>query len=92
MDSEKRMEQNEDIKRIEAKVDQVLVLLTGNGTPERGIIIRLDRLEQKEAVREKDEAEKMSDVKKFFMPILQQLFSFGAGAVILLIVQHYIKP
>lgn len=33
-------------RRIEEKIDKVILLLTGNGKPERGIIVRLDRLEQ----------------------------------------------
>lgn len=34
------------IARLEEKVDLVVLLLTGNGKPERGIIVRLDRLER----------------------------------------------
>ena len=33
-------------KRIESKLDEICLLLTGGGNPHRGIIVRLDRLEQ----------------------------------------------
>ena len=35
-----------DLDRIERKIDQVLTILTGDGEPNRGIIVRLDRVEQ----------------------------------------------
>lgn len=37
--------QDESAARIEKKLADLSHLVTGNGTPERGIIIRLDRLE-----------------------------------------------
>jgi hypothetical protein len=37
--------QDESAARIERKLADLSHLVTGNGTPERGIIIRLDRLE-----------------------------------------------
>ena len=40
------MPDNEEHRRIEEKIDKVILLLTGNGNPERGIVVRLDRLEQ----------------------------------------------
>ncbi len=33
-------------QRIESKIDKLFVLLTGDGNPQRGIIVRLDRVEQ----------------------------------------------
>lgn len=33
--------------RIEGKLDQLHVLLTGNSKPHTGVIVRLDRLEQR---------------------------------------------
>ncbi len=41
-----RMADNEEHIRIERKLDTVILLLTGNGNPEHGIVVRLDRLEQ----------------------------------------------
>ncbi len=35
-----------DIQRIEAKLDTMITLVSGNGSPERGITVRLDRVEQ----------------------------------------------
>jgi len=39
------------LKRIEADVKTIKILLTGNGNPSKGIIVRLDRLEQTARVR-----------------------------------------
>ena len=36
---------------IKTKVEKIEELLNGNGTPEKGIVVRLDRLEQSEARR-----------------------------------------
>jgi hypothetical protein len=36
----------DDLKRLERKIDQVISLLTGDTTPERGVLVRLDRVEQ----------------------------------------------
>jgi len=36
---------------LNERLDRLEKLLTGNGTPERGVIVRLDRLEQSEARR-----------------------------------------
>ena len=33
--------------RIEAKLDKIHVLLMGDGNPHKGMVIRLDRLEQR---------------------------------------------
>lgn len=33
-------------RSIEEKLDEICLLLTGDGNPHRGIIVRLDRLEQ----------------------------------------------
>lgn len=38
--------QGNDLARLEKKVEGVILLLTGDGKPERGIIVRLDRIEQ----------------------------------------------
>ena len=35
-----------DIERLEVKIDQVITLLTGDGNPERGFIVRIDRVER----------------------------------------------
>ncbi len=35
-----------DIARIEAKLDKLITLISGDGSPERGIVVRLDRVEQ----------------------------------------------
>ena len=34
-------------ERIEVKLEKVYVLLTGDGNPHKGIVVRLDRLEQR---------------------------------------------
>lgn len=39
------------LDRIEGKVDRALLLLEGNGKPERGLVVRVDRLEQSEKRR-----------------------------------------
>lgn len=41
----------EQYEQLSAKLDNIEHILTGNGTPERGVIVRLDRLEQKDASR-----------------------------------------
>ena len=41
--------EREQLHRIEAKVDQALKLLTGNGHPETGVVFRLVKLEQSAA-------------------------------------------
>ena len=35
------------IERVEEKVDLLLKLMTGNGDPSKGIVVRFDRVEQK---------------------------------------------
>lgn len=40
------MPANEDLKYIKDKVDLLCELLTGNGDPEKGIVVRLDRAER----------------------------------------------
>ncbi len=35
-----------DIERLEEKIDRIVVLLSGNGDPSKGLIVRVDRLEQ----------------------------------------------
>lgn len=35
------------LQRMEGKLDKLCELLTGNGNPQRGVILRLDRLEQR---------------------------------------------
>ncbi len=37
---------SEGLKTLNAKVDHLTELVEGNGTPERGIVVRLDRLER----------------------------------------------
>jgi hypothetical protein len=39
------------LERISKRVDEMHVVLLGNGTPERGLVIRVDRLEQRENLR-----------------------------------------
>ena len=39
----------DDIAQINKKLDTVLEILTGNGDPQKGLIVRTDRLEQKSA-------------------------------------------
>ena len=39
----------EDVAAVSAKADLALRHLTGNGEPERGMILRIDRLEQRSA-------------------------------------------
>ncbi len=60
-----------DITRLEKKIDRVILLLTGNGEPERGIIVRLDRLEQWRAA-----------VNKFLSPF----FFFLVGQFLLFLI------
>ncbi len=35
-----------DLARIDAKLDRLITLISGDGSPERGIVVRLDRVEQ----------------------------------------------
>lgn len=35
-----------DLERLEAKVDKLVLLLTGNGKPAEGLVVRMDRIEQ----------------------------------------------
>lgn len=39
---------NERFDHIDSKIEKMNVLLNGNGTPEKGLMIRVDRLEQKD--------------------------------------------
>lgn len=41
------------LDRIEEELKKLNHMVTGNGTPERGIIVRLDRIEQNEKTRNK---------------------------------------
>lgn len=43
----------EQVDRIEKKIDKLDNLLTGNGEPHKGIVVRLDRVEQREESRNK---------------------------------------
>lgn len=45
--------EHEDIKAIKRDVAKVLKLLDGNGEPERGLVVRVDRIEQREKARSK---------------------------------------
>ncbi len=65
------MSDNEEHQRIEEKLDKVILLLTGNGNPERGIVVRLDRLEQWRAA-----------VNKFLSPF----FVFLVGQFLLFLI------
>lgn len=49
------MSPNEDgaLRRIEAKIDRTIRLLDGGDIPERGLLIRMDRLEQSERRRDR---------------------------------------
>ena len=39
----------DDIKHIREKLDQVHMILTGNGNPSSGLVVRVDRMEQSTA-------------------------------------------
>jgi len=41
------------LSQVEKKQDRLFLLMTGNGEPERGHVLRLDRIEQRERLREK---------------------------------------
>jgi len=45
------MSEQTQLDRIEQRVQKIDKLLTGNGDPSKGIIVRLDRLEQTEIKR-----------------------------------------
>lgn len=42
-----------EFERIHERLDLVLELLQGNGTPEKGLVVRVDRLEQSKKTRDK---------------------------------------
>jgi hypothetical protein len=43
----------EKLDRISDQLEHIDLILTGNGDPSKGLVVRVDRLEQKEAVRSK---------------------------------------
>lgn len=45
-DTEKELRLADALRRIEGKLEEIEHLITGNGTPEKGLIVRIDRLEQ----------------------------------------------
>jgi len=44
---ERRVQDREQLGRIEGKVDLCLELLTGNGDPSKGLVLMVDRLREK---------------------------------------------
>lgn len=77
-----------DFERLEKKLDSVLMLLTGNGTPEKGVIVRLDRLEQWRAFIEADAEEKQDTLNRIFLPILTDSIKFAAAGGAFVIIGH----
>ena len=45
-DTEKELRLADALSRIESKLTEIEHLITGNGEPEKGIIVRLDRVER----------------------------------------------
>jgi hypothetical protein len=43
----------EKLDRISDQLEHIDLILTGNGDPSKGLVVRVDRLEQKEVVRSK---------------------------------------
>ncbi len=76
------MSDNEEHQRIEEKLDKVILLLTGNGNPERGIVVRLDRLEQWRAAVNKI-------VAPVFLVLVGQFLLFVIGLLINRIELHF---
>lgn len=42
---------NESIQALHAEISQANVILTGNGTPEKGLVVRVDRVEQEHKIQ-----------------------------------------
>lgn len=70
-----------DIERIEAKIDKVLVLLTGNGNPASGLVVRVDRIEQRHIRRDEAAQQTGKDWRAIAFPILTQAISALVGAL-----------
>lgn len=58
----------EDFDRLERKLDELTVWLTGNGKPEDGVLTRLKLLEMAEEKRIKHEEENVKDWKSMILP------------------------
>lgn len=58
----------EDFDRLENKIDGLTTLLTGNGKPETGVLMRLKLLESAEERRAKREEESVKDWKGMLLP------------------------
>lgn len=75
-----------DLERVETKLDKILSILNGNGTP--GLLMRLDRLEQ---WQQRCDAEKQSatkDVKSIVTPLVTQFLGGGLMLAIYVIAAH----
>jgi hypothetical protein len=76
----------EDIIAVREDIEVLRKLLTGNGDPPKGIILRLDRLEQ-EYQRAK---ENTGTVKQVILPVLSSFISGILGAIMVLLSAHII--
>lgn len=77
----------DDLLRLEQKIDKILTLLNGNGTP--GVFVRLDRLEEWRKQREKDITAAAQDWKSFIIPTSRDIFIVILAITAGIVGQHF---
>lgn len=75
-----------DLERVETKLDKILSILNGNGTP--GLLTRLDRLEQWQQRCEIEKQAASKDLKSVVMPLATQFLGGGLMLAIYVIAGH----
>ena len=68
------------------KMDRIMELMTGNGNPEKGLIVRVDRLEQKRE-RERQEQTRSLTIRMGLIGLAATVISSGVAAVITAVVE-----
>lgn len=77
----------ERLESLESKIDEMNHLITGNGTPERGLLVRIDRVERNtidpiRVAKVEEKQESLSKVAAWFFAIMGTV---AAGVVVLAI-------
>ena len=76
------------LDRIERQLETLTAIVTGNGTPEKGIIVRLDRIENWMQRVDQERSAVKHGVYEFVKPMLQTLVSGAIGAVAAVVAIH----
>lgn len=76
---------------IDKKLEQINGLLVGNGTPEKGLIVRVDRLEQKNIADLDLRVDRLEQSESRRVWLLRATFVACIGAIIATIASYYKK-